>query len=227
MWDEVRWYAEVTSTNSVAADWADAGAPEGSVVVAASQTAGRGRLDRVWYGAPGETLMFSMVLRPTGGLPASLSLAAGVAACEVIRGLGLDASVKWPNDVLVGAKKICGILGEVHVDAVILGVGMNINTDEFPSELKDAATSLLLESGRPHDLKVVLKSFLSRFEDSYLHPETLLMRYRQMCSTLGKHVQVEMPRASVQGLAVDIDESGGLVLDDGTVVHAGDITHVR
>lgn len=227
MWGEVRWYGQVDSTNRVASDWADSGAAEGSVVVAAFQTAGRGRLERAWYGPAAQTLMFSMILRPRGGPPALLSLTAGVVACEVLRGLELDAWVKWPNDVLVASKKICGILGEVHGDAVILGIGMNVNIDEFPPELKRSATSLLLECGRAFDIRVVLKSFLGRFEDSYVHSETVLERYRQMCSTFGKRLSVEMATGSVEGVAVSIDDSGGLVLDDGTVVHAGDIVHAR
>ncbi|MCS6927435.1 MAG: biotin--[acetyl-CoA-carboxylase] ligase, partial [Candidatus Binatia bacterium] len=149
-------FPTLDSTNTYAARLARDGAPEGTVVIADMQTGGKGRLGRTWVSPPHVNLYLSVILRPPVSIAAapSLNLLAGVAVAETIASVcGLRPSIKWPNDVLVNDKKVCGILAEMQVSAstlcaVILGIGVNINAplSAFPEELRDKASSLLLVS---------------------------------------------------------------------------------
>ncbi len=150
-----RWFAETESTNDVARDWALAGAPEGAVVVAARQTVGRGRRERIWNSPPGLGLYASFVLRP--GWPAedapNLAILAGMAAFHAMEKVGVeDLRIKWPNDVLANGKKICGVLveprlGAGRIEFAIAGIGINVGhaAADFPAELRASATSCRLE----------------------------------------------------------------------------------
>lgn len=226
----VRYYREVDSTHRVAADWAAQGAPHGSLVLTDHQTAGRGRLSRSWLAPPGSSLLFSVILRPASrqrfrGL---LPLAAGVAVCESLRRQEIDAYLKWPNDVLVDGAKIAGILAEAVNEAVLVGVGVNVNQESVAPELRDTATSMSRCAGRRFDRLDVLEPILTVFGDLYAAlPQGLLDRYRPMCRTLGLQVLVECAGESVEDVAQDIDERGALVLAGGRVVEAGDVIHLR
>lgn len=207
------------------------GAEDWSVVVADHQTAGRGRLDRTWFAPPGEALLFSVIVKPTGE-PPLVNLAAAVALAEVLAEEGFDVGVKWPNDVLIGGRKVAGILSEVRPtadgDAVIVGVGLNVNVASFPPELESTATSLMIEQGAPADRDRLLEAFLTAFRRwAGAPPERMLAEYVRWCATLGRDVTVTGTTGEKRARAVGIDPSGGLVLDDGEVVMVGDVVHLR
>jgi BirA family biotin operon repressor/biotin-[acetyl-CoA-carboxylase] ligase len=236
---------ESPSTNADVARRARAGEPAGLVVVTEHQTAGRGRLDRVWVTPPRAALTFSLLVRPDA-VPVArwpwLPLLTGLAVVEgVRRTTSLDAGLKWPNDVLVAEHKVAGILVE-RVEgpagtgaAAVVGVGLNVSStpDELPVP---TATSLELSGAAPVDRSALLVAVLTAFADVYggwvgaagggLRPS-----YARSCSTIGRDVRVDLPGGvPLRGRAVDVDEDGRLLVDDGSRVHAlgaGDVVHVR
>ena len=220
--------AETGSTNAVVAARARADEPPGLVVVAEQQNAGRGRLDRSWVSPPRAGLTFSVLLRPD--LPASrrawLPLWAGTAvALALAEQAGVDARLKWPNDVLVGGRKLCGLLAEVPVEGmVVLGIGLNVTTrrDELPP---GPVTSLQLEGASTTDRAILLKAMLRRLADqlSARDPDA----YRRLSATLGQRVRVELPDGtSREGVAEQVDDDGRLVVD-GAAYAAADVVHLR
>ena len=238
---------ETTSTNAVAAQRARAGAAEGLVVVAEHQSAGRGRLDRSWEMPARSGLIVSVLLRPV--VPTRewpwLPLLTGYAVGRTLREAGFPAAgVKWPNDALIGDRKVAGILVEV-VDtptglAAVVGIGLNV--DLTPEELPvPTATSLSLEAGargtpdRADLLAALLATLLDTYRDWQRDGETgarrLRAAYRDACVTLGRDVRVELPSGeALLGRATDVDETGRLLVEgpDGPVaVGAGDVVHVR
>ena len=245
LWRHLTVRAETGSTNSDLLAAARAGAPEGTVLAAEVQTAGRGRLDRRWTCPPRAALCFSMLLRPDG-VPAVargwIPLLAGVAVAAGLRAqAGLDARLKWPNDVLVGGAKIAGILAEQAGDAIVLGIGINVTTrrDELPVR---QATSVVLAGGPP-DRERLLVAVLSELETWYRRwvaavaagpggdPAGLRAEYLRLSATVGQQVRVSMPGGKlVSGRAGDVDATGRLVVGtaSGPVpVSAGDVVHVR
>ena len=207
---DVRWFREVDSTNRVAADLARAGAPDGLVVGADHQTAGRGRRGRSWESRPGSSLLVSVLRRP---VPALVSLAAGVAAaqaCETVA--GVPARLKWPNDVVVPEGKLGGILCEQVGGAAVVGLGLNVSWAPV------GAACL----GPTVDRDAVLAAFLQALDQ----PDDVLTRYRARCSTLGRLVRVALPGSPVEGVADDVDDQGRLVVD-GRAIGAGDVVHLR
>ncbi len=228
---------EAGSTNAELADRARDGAPEGAVVVAESQVAGRGRQGRTWESPPRAGLTFSVLLRPpavSGALPLLAGLAVAVALREQA---GVDAGVKWPNDVLITADgregKVAGLLAEVPKGgdgAIVIGIGLNVTTraDELPDE---RATSLALAGARTTDRETLLKAILRTFARAYASwrsdPEALLPAYRAACVTLGRRVRMQLPGdRAYEGLASDIDPDGRLLVDDRAFA-AGDVIHLR
>lgn len=229
------------STNALVAARARAGAPEGLVVVAEHQTAGRGRLDRTWWTPPRAALTFSVLLRP-GPEPVDwpwLPLLTGVSVAQALRESGAEVALKWPNDVLVGGRKVAGLLAE-RVEtpagpAAVLGIGLNVSTTraELPVE---SATSLMLagvDLDRT-DLVVGLLASLRREYDAWRGPQgvpRLHAAYTGLCSTVGRRVRVDLPAGhTLLGTAVAVAEGGGLVVDTGArrvTVGAGDVVHVR
>lgn len=236
----VRFLESTGSTNTDAMRWAAEGAPEGALVVADFQTAGRGRLDRSWFGRPGASIHMSIVLKPRIGLDeiGLLNLAAAVAVVRALSAQGVDSRIKWPNDVLLGKLKVCGILSEVEIEGdkpstVVLGVGINVNLprEVFPSEISKTATSLLASTGRSFDRLEIIAGFLQHFVRNYgpLPDESqrLLDEYRSLCATLGAPVRIEMIDRIVESDAVDVDRTGALVLASGETVRVGDVVHLR
>ena len=227
------WRVEVLeatpSTNLVVAERARAGEAAGLVVVAESQTAGRGRLDRAWVSPPRAGLTFAVLLRPT--LPVGdwgwVPLLTGLAVARAISAHAeLEASVKWPNDVLVGGRKVCGVLAEVpEPGAVVVGIGLNVTTrrDELPVE---TATSVLLEGGATTDRDTLLRAVLRELTDVMADPAAAHDAYRARCSTIGHEVRLELPDGAVTGTAERVDDDGRLVVD-GTAYAAGDVVHLR
>jgi len=247
---------ETPSTNAYAAARARAGAPEGYVVTTEHQTAGRGRLDRGWETPARSALALSVVLRPGLDVPPArwpwLPLMAGVAVARTVGAMGVDAGVKWPNDVLVGTiddqrdLKVCGILVERVEPATRAGragdrpaavVGIGLNTSQTRAELPVAtATSLALETRAAVDRTAVLLALLAQLREAYelwrLRPADLAEEYVRLSATLGRRVRAELPDGGhIDGSAVRIDPDGRLVIEeDGgaeRVVGAGDVVHAR
>ena len=208
---DVRWFAEVDSTNRVAADLVRAGAPDGVVVVADHQTAGRGRGGRTWESRPGAALLASAVLRPA---PALVSFAAGVAAVDACeRVAGTPAALKWPNDVLSeDGRKLGGILCELVDGAAVVGLGVNLRW------APPGASCLGRDVGRD----ALLRAWLDALDTG----GDVLDRYRRRCSTLGRRVRVEGPAGTLHGVATDVDGEGRLVVG-GRKIDVGDVIHLR
>lgn len=226
------------STNADVAALARAGEAPGVVEVTPHQQAGRGRFDRVWITPPETCVAQSVLVQPRRPLAqwGWLSLLVGVAVSDGIRtATGLDASVKWPNDVLIGGRKVCGILSEVVPTpgglAAVLGYGLNIALE--PEQLPvSTATSLRIEGSdaRAHDVvAAVLAALGSRFE-RWDAGEDIAEDYRARCSTLGQRVRLLLPDGVVEGRAVDVDGAGSLVVETLQGLRtfpAGDVVHLR
>lgn len=237
-------HGEVDSTNRVAADLWSHGAPNGTIVIAESQTKGRGRLGRRWISPPGVNLYLSIVLTHiTPSASSWIPLTGAVAVARAINGLTkLQTKLKWPNDVLIADRKIAGVLAETlgHSDgdnAIVVGMGLNVNMspDHIPEELRPIATSILIETGRPADRVALLGGLCSTFEtlfhDLDHHRTAIMQAYRELCVTLGKQVRVEMTgRECAEGTAEDIAPDGALRLrgSDGKMleIRAGDVVHL-
>ena len=229
--------AVLGSTQDLARELARAGAPEGTVVLAGRQTAGRGRLGRSFV-SPKGGLYFTVVLRPALAHLRPLPI---VAALAMARGLeqvaGLSPTLKWPNDVLVGGRKVCGILVESDLTAeavnhVLLGIGVNVNADmsAYP-EIAAIATSAAAEAGRQVSREALAAAVLNELEELYLAVQAgqqVQDEWRTRLETLGRQVRVTSGETVEEGLAEDVDGDGSLILrrPDGSrvVIAAGDVT---
>jgi len=230
------------STQEEARALAEAGAPEGTLVVAEEQTGGKGRMGRKWYSPKGKGIWMSLVLRPKQPLHymPQLTLLSGVAVCRAVRKVtGVMAGLKWPNDLLVDGRKICGILLESaaedeYVRYCIAGIGIsaNLDADDYPAELKPIATSLKIEAGKPIDRAQLIAAALEEFETLYgLYQQEgfapIASLWEALSVTLGKRVTVGTPAGPVTGQAVKLDHSGALTImtEDGREmpVFSGDV----
>lgn len=222
----LHYFEEIDSTNDRAKALAEDGAVHGEVVVAELQRAGRGRRGRTWSSPGGRNLYLSVVLRPE--LPPTrapeLTLVGALAVCDALRGAGVDAGIKWPNDVLAGGKKIAGILTELsaepeHVHWVVLGVGVNLNArrEDLPAELSDLATSVLLERGQVVPRALFTAALLLSLEQWLdVHQEqgfdAIREAWRSRSVTLGRAVRVRMGDRDIEGVAEELDASGALLV---------------
>jgi BirA family biotin operon repressor/biotin-[acetyl-CoA-carboxylase] ligase len=227
------WRVEVmdqaTSTNAVVAERVRSGEAAGLVVVAEEQSAGRGRLDRVWVSPPRAGLTFSLLLRPASP-PAEwpwLPLLAGLAVARALRSrAGVPAVLKWPNDVLVGGRKVCGLLAEAVAGGLVVGIGLNVTTraGELPHP---EATSLQMEGARTTDRDTLLRAVLREVTEVMSDVAAAKAAYRELCSTVGALVRIELPGdLSVEGLADAVDDDGRLVVE-GVAYGVGDVVHLR
>ncbi len=242
LWRSVEVVERIGSTNAALVAAAADDAPEGTVLVAEHQEAGRGRLDRTWTSPPRAGLTVSLLLRPD--VPAArrawLSMLTGVALAEAVaEAAGVRASLKWPNDLLAAdGTKLAGILAEAAGSAVVVGVGLNVSTTA--DELPDTGTSLALVRGGDVDRAAVLLAFLRAFEGRYRRwvqvigdpvSSGLAQDYLAWCSTVGKPVTVSLPDGStLEGVAEAVDWDGRLVVraPEGPVaLSSGDVRHVR
>ncbi|MGI6082764.1 MAG: biotin--[acetyl-CoA-carboxylase] ligase [Limnochordia bacterium] len=213
------------STNDVLRDLAKQGAPEGLVVVADSQVSGRGRRGRVWESPVGGGLWVSVLMRPklmTAQAPLLTLLAAVAVAMTIRKRTGLDALVKWPNDVTIGGRKVCGILVEMSAEAevihhLIIGIGVNVNLrrEQLPEELGSSATSVLEEYGTGVSRVELLRSILHELESRYdvlleEGPQTLLEEKRALSAVLGREIDVITDSQRLRGLAVSVEDDGAL-----------------
>lgn len=252
-WRDVRVVAVTGSSNTDMVAAAQAGAPEGSVLAAEAQTAGRGGLGRAWVSPPGAALTFSVLLRPAAVPVTSkgwVPLLAGVAVACALRELAVPATLKWPNDVLISGAKVAGILAEQAGGAIVVGLGINVSAqrDELPVP---TATSLALaatstgSTGAPdrHDLLVSVLGWLEHWSRRWAAPAApgarpgdaqacgLRPEYLRLSATVGRDVEVSLPGGKVlAGLAQDVDEAGRLVVlgpSGPAAVSAGDVLHAR
>lgn len=225
----IRHVVETTSTNTDARLWVSEGAPDGAVVVADHQTAGRGRFARTWESAPGQNLLLTVIVRHALPRPALLPLAIGWAVRKAVASLlpGATVNVKWPNDVRIDRRKIAGILVESPDDGIYLaGIGLNVNQDSFASEIAGEPTSILLESGQRVERAEVFERLMEALDGALdlLERDVLLDAYRPHLEGVSEPVRLQDGRS---GILLGVDDSGGLIVqtDIGTiVVHSGDVS---
>jgi BirA family biotin operon repressor/biotin-[acetyl-CoA-carboxylase] ligase len=225
----VLWFAEVPSTNDLAASMAERGDPEGRVVIANAQSAGRGRQGREWVSPPGAGLYMSILLRPLPHAVPLVTIAAGVAAAEGIQSAtGLSPSLKWPNDVHLGGRKVAGVLAEGSVGAdlqvgpavqwVILGIGINVMPAAYPRDVAERATSIERELGRRVDRGLLLTECLAALAERYDDLQSgragkVIDAWRARAApTLGRTVRWTSPEGIVEGVAENIDATGALIV---------------
>lgn len=215
----------ISSTNVAMIEMANQGAPHGTVVLADEQTGGRGRGDRKWHSPPGVNLYLSILLRPEFAPDKAppITLAWAVAAAEALElTTGLTPTLKWPNDLIVEKKKLCGILTEMHgvskkTNWIVSGFGINVNIESFPPELKTIATSLRICTGISHSREKLAAALLERLENWYRvllenGPAEILQAWKSRSNFLGQTVTIKTHRGPVEGLAVNLDLDGALLL---------------
>lgn len=241
LWREIRWIDSTGSTNADLAVEARRGVSEGLVLVAREQTAGRGRLDRSWSSPPGASVSMSLLLVPRHPFThwGWLSLLAGMAVRSALAGMAADpqrVQLKWPNDVLIDGRKVCGILSErvEHPDGAraVVGIGINVGMDEADLPVPNA-TSLRL-AGLPEDRDHVVTEVLAQFEKLYLSWQDgydVRADYRRACSSIGAELRIIVDRdETVEGIGADVDEQGRIVVDTARgrrVFAVGDVIHAR
>lgn len=242
---ELKYFDQTDSTNTALKQLASESAPEGTAVVADCQTAGRGRLGRSWTSAPGKGIWMSVLLRPRlhPSVVQSLTLATSVAVCRALEAMKIpEMGIKWPNDILVGGKKVCGILTELSAEAdrvawVILGIGLNVNqlAEDFPQEILSTATSLRIsgKTGAVIDRSRVAAEILNCLEEVYemfilKGSSWIVEEWKRWNLTLGKMVRLSSRNGEFTALAYDIMPDGKLIVkkEDGTTqeVLSGEIS---
>jgi BirA family biotin operon repressor/biotin-[acetyl-CoA-carboxylase] ligase len=206
------------STNDEVRTLAQAGAADGLVVLAERQTAGRGRRGAAWFSPAGESLAFSVLLRPEEpkALWPRLALAAGLAVAEAVEACGAHAGIKWPNDVWIGQRKVAGILVEAGSDFAVVGIGLNVNTTEFPPEVSEIATSLKIETtqnfSRAEVLAAVIHKFSARRRQIDCDFDELISAVRLRCVLSGKRVSLTTAKGPRTGIVEGIAAGGELLL---------------
>jgi len=238
-------FERVGSTNEVAWEEAEKGAAEWTLVIADEQTGGRGRLSRKWHSPAGLGAWMSVVLRPDvrPSVAPGITMCASLAVAKALRKLHpMSVSLKWPNDVMVKGRKICGILTEMkasgdRVEFVVCGMGINLNQTEedFTPELREVATSVLLATGHRADREALVAELMRQMEKLYgvflgRGLQALMGEWRSMCPLFGKIVRITTRGETVEGVFHDIDAGGALVLRLESGVHrsflAGDVEPV-
>jgi BirA family biotin operon repressor/biotin-[acetyl-CoA-carboxylase] ligase len=234
-------FESVDSTNTFARNLPEQEAPHGTLVIAEEQTDGRGRLGRHWKSDPGENLLFTILLRPAAPIEKLILLpfaaAVGIAdGIEQITGVALET--KWPNDLLCGRKKVCGILIEGSMEpgvgaAIAVGAGINVNQTSFPDDLEQTAASLYQITGRRWPKSELLNAILSSLEGRFLElcyseTSTILASWKKRTTMMGQKILVKEQEDAYEATAVDLDLQGALLIKrpDGTVhsVFSGDVS---
>ncbi|WP_054741657.1 biotin--[acetyl-CoA-carboxylase] ligase [Cellulosilyticum ruminicola] len=221
----INYFSEIDSTNEIVKKLARKGEAEGTIVIADKQTAGKGRLGRVWESPSGVNIFMSILLRPQikPDKASQITLIVGLAMCEAIREVtGLDARIKWPNDIVVNGKKVCGILTEMSaeidcVNYVVVGIGVNVNQMEFSENLPHA-TSLKIEGGKEYQRGNIISVFFDKFESYYMAYKTditlepILPAYKTYCITLADKVKIIDSIQEYIAEPVDVLADGSLVV---------------
>ena len=243
---QLHYYEEIGSRNDEAFLLGLSGAPEGTALIANKQSAGRGRLHRVWHSPAGSNIYTSIILRPKieSAKAPQISILAGVAVADVLESYCPDRiKLKWPNDVLIDGKKVCGILSQIktaasEVDFIVLGIGINVNISysQFPKEICNLATSLAIETGREISRQELIISLYENLGKWYKHLMQdgfgrVKEKWLSMSPMIGELVQVMFQEEAVSGKAIGIDEDGSLILlatgNKELKVSAGDATIVN
>ncbi|MDD5408998.1 MAG: biotin--[acetyl-CoA-carboxylase] ligase [Candidatus Omnitrophica bacterium] len=239
---KIHYFDYLVSTMDLAMQLGMQSAPHGTVVLAESQTKGRGRLGRSWFSPKYKGIYLSLILRPKILPSASpiLTLLSAVSICETIKKVvGLDAQIKWPNDIFICNKKVAGILTEMNaevdkVNFVVIGIGLNVNNDK--KSLIAQATSLKEQAGQPVSRIILLQELLRRMESNYFLLEdkgaqAIIDKWRNFSLTLGRRVKIYCQDKHIEGHAVDIDRDGALLVrkDSGLMqkIFSGDVMHLR
>jgi BirA family transcriptional regulator, biotin operon repressor / biotin---[acetyl-CoA-carboxylase] ligase len=254
---DVRWVASTGSTNADALELARDGAPEGIVVVADHQTAGRGRRSRTWVAPPGASLLVSVLLRPLAGVAGAVTMAVAVSMADAVAELArVEAGLKWPNDLVVDDRKLAGILAEADWPAgatmsagwrapaphervsIVVGIGLNVSWPAPPEAGDLAGTATALNwLGADVDRADLLVAFLQRLDARYGElvrsgsAESVMGEWRRRSATLGRRVRVDIGPDDVEGTAVDVTDDGHLVVEtlegDRRTFAVGDVVHLR
>lgn len=239
---KIHYFDYLSSTMDLAMQLGMQGAADGELILAEAQTKGRGRLGRNWFSPKYKGIYLSLILRPKlePAVSPILTLLSAVSICEAVKNVvGLDAQIKWPNDVFIHNKKFSGILTEMNaevdkVNFVVIGIGLNVNNDK--KSLIAQATSLKEQLGHPISRLALLQDLLRRIEGDYLLLEdkgskVIIDKWRNFSSTLGKHVKVYCQNKHIEGSAVDIDTDGSLLIRKASgiirKVSSGDVMHCR
>jgi BirA family biotin operon repressor/biotin-[acetyl-CoA-carboxylase] ligase len=240
---DIEYCKTLGSTNVRAKELAERGTAEGTLIIAEVQTEGRGRRGRSWLSPAGHGIYATLVLRPTmspAGAP-RITLMTAVAVAEAILSLSeLDVKIKWPNDIMVKGKKLAGILTEIStemdsINYIVVGLGLNVNTPDFPRELEKRATSMLIETGKNFSRIKLLRAYLEQFEKYYKlftsnHFRLIMRRWKELTEIIGREIIVDVIGQSHSGKVIDIDDDGVLIIEDGNgVIHrifSGDVTVV-
>jgi BirA family transcriptional regulator, biotin operon repressor / biotin---[acetyl-CoA-carboxylase] ligase len=238
-------FKQTDSTNQQAKLLAGKGAPEGTVVLAESQTSGRGRRGRTWLSPAGQGLCLSIILRPplTPAQAPQITLMTAVAVARTLANAGIQANIKWPNDILVEDRKIAGILTEIstemdQVDWVIVGLGLNVNTParQIPPDIRGQATSIWIQKGHGLSRTELLVDLLQDFEACYEQLKTggfgpIMAQWRRMSDIIGRQVYVDVMGTRYCGTVAAVDDDGVLILKDtdGQIrrIFSGDVTRVQ
>ena len=215
-----QFFPQIDSSNERALSWLSDGAPSGSVVIADEQTRGRGRMGRVWYAPPNTALMFSYVLRPTANELTYIGMMGALVICEAVESFGARAGIKWPNDVQISERKLCGVLPEAswqgdQLRGVVLGIGLNVRIDFTSTSFENTAISLETVVGKIDRLALLLR-LLERLDDwaSRLSSDALFEAWQARLNMLGKPVSISNPNVAVQGIAEAVDRQGALLVRD-------------
>lgn len=225
---EIRYFESIDSTNFKAKELAEQGFPSGTLVVSDEQTAGRGRRGRSWESPSGTGIFMTLMLKPeiNPNNASMLTLVSALAVAKAINEVtGLEAQIKWPNDIVVNGKKICGILTEMsaqfdYINHIVIGIGINVHNEAFPEEIAHMASSIMLESGgnryrRAEIIEKILEYF-EKYYEIYLETEdlsALTREYNQILVNMNKSVRVLDPKDEFEGKAMGITPRGELIVD--------------
>lgn len=238
-------FKSIKSTMDYAKKLAEVGEPEGTVVIADYQSQGRGRFGRIWKSEPGVNILMSIILRPTIPLEklGILSFLTAISVSEAIeKNTNVKVTTKWPNDLLINGKKFCGILMEASItadkgDFVILGIGINVNQDQFPKEIQDHATSLSLATRKVYNRTTIVQDILQALETNYVELNknknfnSIIERWKKRCDMLNREITLIHAGKTITGKAIDVDERGLLMLEleNSNIIKlsSGDVTIVK
>ena len=239
---QIRYFSRIDSTNQYAKRIAEEGAPDGTLIIADEQTAGKGRSGRTWVTPPAEAIAFTLLLRPklSPDRISMVTLVMGLAVTNAVNSLyDVSAGIKWPNDVVIKGRKLCGILTEMsaevrQVNYIVIGVGINANLTSFPEEIREIATSLRLELGCDINRAELIARVMTEFERLYAEFEAqgdlsaVMQEYNELCLNAGSKVRVLDPNGEYTGTSRGINSMGELLVEteDGQIqeVYAGEVS---